>query len=318
MIRAETMPRLIAMASRVQTLLTEQGIDRIGAFLNSVQDSSGGFRDRAGRPDVYYTVFGLSSALALGDDVPRIRKVRDFLNAHRELSALSFAHLVSLIRCYNCLRAADGGDTADEARGRDLMERLTVYRTADGGFSHETMHGTHSTAYALFLVLQAQEDTGIAIMDPLVVQTLLPKLAAADGGYSNHGGARCGVTTATASAAILLTQTGDVSRGRQALDYVETMRTADNGYRASPGTPHADLLSTATALYARSLCGFSLDGQVLDATAGFVEGLWSDRGGFVGHPADSLPDAEYTFYALLSFGALCEMAERDRIKNAKW
>ena len=43
-----------------------ESAELVRAFLRSRQNPDGGFQDRAGQSDLYYTVFGLQSSLALG------------------------------------------------------------------------------------------------------------------------------------------------------------------------------------------------------------------------------------------------------------
>jgi prenyltransferase beta subunit len=74
------------------------------------------------------------------------------------------------------------------------------------------------------------------------------------------------------------------------------------GFAATDQLNSADLLSTATALFALRTCRADLD--PVRPCLEFVESLWRDSGGFVGHAADEIEDVEYTFYALLSIGCL--------------
>ena len=55
--------------------------------------------------------------------------------------------------------------------------------------------------------------------------------------------------------------------------------------------------------FALQVMGASLD-PIREACTEFVDLLWQDNGGFIGHPADDVPDCEYTFYALLALGIL--------------
>ena len=74
------------------------------------------------------------------------------------------------------------------------------------------------------------------------------------------------------------------------------------GFRAMPGAPIPDLLSTATALHA--LAGLELSiGPAVEPTLDFVDTLWSGRA-FYGHWAEDILDCEYTFYGLLALGHL--------------
>ena len=70
----------------------------VEAFLRSQLDPSGGFRDRAGTPDLYYSVFGLEGLIALGAAVPP--ETEGFLRTYGNGEDLDLIHLCCLIRCW--------------------------------------------------------------------------------------------------------------------------------------------------------------------------------------------------------------------------
>ena len=52
----------------------------VADFLRRQQNSDGGFMDRAGRSDLYYTVFGIDGLIALQADLPIVR-IEEFLRS---------------------------------------------------------------------------------------------------------------------------------------------------------------------------------------------------------------------------------------------
>jgi hypothetical protein len=216
----------------------------------------------------------------------------------------SFTDCVSRIRCLRCLNLLGEVQPGDALKFEQSVARLDRYRSADGGYSHEREHAPQGTLYAAYLVEQAHRDAGIAWRDPERTITALDTLCTPDGGYTNHSGTPCGTTTATAAAAVLLTRYGKREQARQAVDYLAKLRHPDGGYRAAPTVPLPDLLSTATALYAESLCVPLTEKPPFLPTTAFIESLWNSDGGFRSHAADPVSDVEYTFYALLALGAL--------------
>ena len=92
---------------------------------------------------------------------------------------------------------------------------------------------------------------------------------------------------------------------RETIDLLMERYCESGGFRASAAIHSADLLSTATALFALRLMGVDLE-PVRDACLDFVESLWRESGGFAGYAEDGFEDVEYTFYALLSIGCLME------------
>ncbi|MBM4163130.1 MAG: hypothetical protein FJ222_01610 [Lentisphaerae bacterium] len=298
-------PDIIAAAAQARILISSEGAARVAAFFLSARGAAGLFRDRAGRPDLYYSVFGLGGLIALGVGLPQPRDVRRCLDAEAGVTKEeSFTDCVSRIRCLRCLNLLGDVQPGDALKFEQSVARLERYRSADGGYSHEREHAPQGTVYAAYLVEQAHRDAGIAWRDPERTITALDTLCTPDGGYTNHSGTPRGSTTATAAAAVLLIRHGKCQPARRAVDYLARQRHPDGGYRASQAAPLPDLLSTATALYAESLCEPLTDKPPFRPTAAFIEGLWNGDSGFRSQAADPVSDVEYTFYALLALGAL--------------
>jgi len=68
-------------------------------FRRQLSSDGAGF-DRAGRPDLYYTIFALAGLQSLDAEMPQ-EKVAAFLRSHREGAALDFVHLSALARCWS-------------------------------------------------------------------------------------------------------------------------------------------------------------------------------------------------------------------------
>lgn len=299
------LPDATATAALARHALSPAGAERVTAFILSASHAAGGFCDRAGKPDLYYTVFGLDGLIALGADLPDTRPIRAFLALGTDADTAAggtFIDWVSRIRCLRGLNRLGDVQPEDTLRYEQALARVSRFRSADGGYSHEREHAAAGTVYASYLVEQAYRDAGITWPDAEQAITALDTLRTPDGGYSNHCGTPSGTTTATAAAAILLARLGARAQAGQAASYLARMRHPDGGYRAAPQVQLPDLLSTATALYAESLCAAPL--PPFRTTAAFVETLWNDDGCFRGHAADPIADVEYTFYALLALGAL--------------
>src|SRR5437870_1978516 len=85
-------------AARLAPKMLGESAELVAAFAESQFTESGGFADRQGRPDLYYTVFGLEAMLALRKEPPRER-VAIFLRTIQKVEALDFVHACSLARC---------------------------------------------------------------------------------------------------------------------------------------------------------------------------------------------------------------------------
>ena len=83
----------------------------------------------------------------------------------------------------------------------------------------------------------------------------------------------------------------------------KNMWNTHGGFIAAEGIGIADLLSTSTALLALKLSGESLE-LYSDKCTEFINLHWDNSGGFFGSVADTRPDCEYTYYALLALGLI--------------
>jgi len=257
----------------------------------------GGGADRAGRPDLYYTIFVLAGLEALQAELP-IGKVRPFVDSFGDGTALDFVHLGALARC----RAAIGLEKMPHGFSDAILARLETFRTADGGY--EVKPGAaHGNAYGCFVALGAYQDLSAKLPDSLRMVQCLKFLETPDGAWGNVREMRQGTVPATAAAITLLHQLG-MPISAAAGDWLLTQIHSDGGWLAVPGAPIPDLLSTATALHALSCLDRPLPAALREKCLDFVDTLWSAEGGFHGHWADDALDAEYTFYGLLALGHL--------------
>ena len=268
---------------------------RLEAFIRSQVSPGGGFADRSGRADLYYTVFGIESLSALGLEVPR-GPLRNYLEGFGDGAGLDLVHLACLVRCWSaCLGEPPAG------RRRRLLELLAEHRTSDGGYALRP--GTEAgTAYGCFLALGICQDLHVELPRPGDVLAFLETLRAGAGGYGNSAGLSLAQVPATAAAATVRRHLDSPPEPTVA-EWLLAQRRQDGGFAAAPIVPRSDLLSTATAVHTLAHMGVPLD-ELRGDTRAFVEGLWCDSGGFRSQGGEESPDCEYTFYALLTLGHL--------------
>jgi prenyltransferase beta subunit len=264
-------------------------------FQQQLVDGAG--RDRAGKPDLYYTIFALAGLQALDAPVP-LDQVEAFLRSHGDGAQLDFVHVSALARCW-CIV---GPKRMPPGLDRALLERIESFRKPDGGYEGDAKLA-HGTAYGAFVALGAYEDLGHTPPHPLKLIQSLKRLETPDGAWSNVPGAKTGATNATAGAVTLIRHLGfPVNDGVG--DWLLARVHPQGGFLAVPGAPLPDLLSTATTLHALAAMERRLPSDVHERCLDFLDTLWSAQGGFHGHWADEHLDAEYTFYALLALGHL--------------
>jgi prenyltransferase beta subunit len=267
----------------------------VRAYVTGELNPDGGFRNRGGDSDLYYTVFGLQTLVALQEAMPT-DTVIPFLQRFGCGESLDFVHLGCLARCWAMMPA--------ESRPPDmagtLASHLEQYRTPEGGY-HASPGAEHGTAYHAFLALSAYQDLQIPPPEPDRIAGSVRALRAADGGFANEPGREQGSTPATAAAVALIRHL-ELPAVSGLADWLRA-RCREGGFFASPSAPMPDLLSTATALHALTSIGASL-GDIRESCLDFIDSLWTSRGAFFGTWADEEPDCEYTFYGLLALGHL--------------
>ena len=284
--------------ARLAPKLLQQSAENVERFVRSRQASEGGFLDRAGEPDLYYTVFGLACLDALQVELP-LDALRRYLAVFDEPARLDFVHLASFARAWASLPP----DELPAEQRTAILTALAKYRSENGGFHNVRKGAEHGTAYGAFLGLGAYQDLGEKLPNSKGFLSALTSLALPDGSYANEWGVPAGVTTATAGAVAALRNlrapvpagTADWLRAR--------FYSEDGGFFAAESAPVPDLLSTATALHALSGLEVSL-GPLKEPCLDFIDTLWVSEGGFHGNWTDEDIDCEYTFYALLALGHL--------------
>lgn len=262
-------------------------------FLLQQQNGDGGFNDRSGESDLYYTVFALDALVALQAELPTA-SVTAFLAQFGTGENLNFVDLCCLARAWNAL-------SLHQNQGDSLASRIETFRTADGGYN-VIANGKSGTCYAAFLALGAYQDLGLAIPDPLRLVQSLKFLETADGAWANDRNVKSGSTNATAAAVTVLRQLNQPVNPA-VTGWLMSQLHPEGGFKASPEASLPDLLSTATALHALDGLQAPMDG-IKEPCLDFVDTLWTNEGSFHGHWGDDLLDCEYTFYGLLALGHL--------------
>lgn len=282
--------------ARLAPRLLADSAELVVGFLTSQLNPDGGFKNRAGESDLYYTVFGIEGLLALRADVPSA-SVAKYLASFGGGDGLDFVHTACLARCW----ASMPPEFRREAPFGRITENVTRFRSADGAYN-ASLGAEHGTLYGCFLAVGAYQDAGRDVPDPQALLRCIERLRTEDGGYANGDALPMGLTPPTAAAVTLLRNLGhpvppDVGQWLLARHH------ATGGFFATPMAPIPDLLSTATALHAIS--GLHLDIEpIKEPCLDFIDGLWTNRGAFYGNWADDAADCEYTYYGLLALGHL--------------
>lgn len=268
----------------------------VAAYIRSQLNADGGFADRAGRSDLYYTVFGIEGLFALRADLP-VGALERYLRTFGDGEGLDFVHLACLARCWAMLPP----ETVPDADRRSILARIDACRAADGGYA-PTAGQQFGQIYNSFLAMGAHQDLRSEMPDADALLGSIAALRAADGGYANQRDLPMGLTPTTAAAVMMLRHL-DRPVDAEIAPWLLARCRPEGGFFATPAAPIPDLLSTATALHALSALHAEID-AIREPCLDFIDTLWSSKGAFVGSWEDDALDCEYTYYGLLALGHL--------------
>jgi hypothetical protein len=286
--------QLISFASDGFSMLDAESQSEVTKFTLGQQVESGGFCDRAGYPDLYYSLFGFFLVKATGgiegrqaSDGPSSREAgrsasESLLRLLRYTDEQQRLPQKSLINhcCLAIIERERPGGVVRKISG--LMAILRDFLSGAGDITR---------SYQYFMVFMAFDAYGFNNrLTRLPVRRFFGKqLPIAE--------MPCPVVAATVvlKSALGLPANQEL---RQLMNFFDE----EKGFKALAGAPAADLLSTAVALAALKLSGADLR-LVRPACLRLLEENF-DNGAFLAGNGDWERDTEYTFYGLMALGLL--------------
>ncbi len=295
-------------------------VRQIGEYVLRQQCHDGGFPNRQGEPDIYYTAFALRT-LALANILdPSLLSPTyhwlDTLDPSQFPTMVSFYSLIQSRAIANYLRSREPIGKWEDFRSR-ASSCLSEFRTSDGGFA--ARRGSHSTTiYQTFLGLLCCELLDLSFPDLTSCTTWLSERQLADGGYADTATVPSSGTNPTAAAAAIWQMTGSVppSVAERILQFLRSVYVPHTGFTAHARITIPDLLSTFTGLWTAYALGDTTFIAADKLTAhvcclqspegGFWAGPWEVPGriSFLADAKHTAPDVEYTFYGLASLALL--------------
>ena len=266
-------PKLIeSVLSKSAVMLDPEMLTEIRTFILSRQTRDGGFSDRGGKCDLYYSLFGFFIAEAFEVDavneplkkyVAKTVLADDLSGVYRYCGAILYSKLIGIDSNTEKLRTLIVADLikgdSKQAEYSSFLGMLALYYLGD--FRN------------MWRIVNQYKKVG------------------------SLKGYPCPVVAAT----LVILQVA----GRQLPDAAQTLLSfyrGNGGFAALHRAPAEDLLSTAVALFALHFLEADLRFIKPDCLT-FVDDLY-DNGGFCATSFDSEPDVEYTFYGLLALGSM--------------
>jgi len=261
-----------AVLKRALGMLDVDACDDLKNYVAGRIHPSGGFKDRAGNPDLYYTLFGIFLAEALEQhDV--LNTTRQYIENEIRRHEPEGVHL-------HCASILASKLSDDKMLKRDLRKKIRTNLYSSP---------VKQQAYGKFVNLLAFYYSGDYI-----------GLFKTGSQMKNLSGNETLPSTVIAALTVL-----HHTFGRKTADLIIRLQDFyDNrgGFRAVKSAPVPDLLSTAVTLFAFYFTGQDMRSVKPDCLD-FIDSLYHE-GGFGASILDPEPDIEYTFYGMLALGSL--------------
>ncbi len=287
---------MLQVARLAPAVLGEEASGLVLEFVRSQAHENGGFCDRDGEPDLYYTSFAIDVLTALQVPLPEVALIDYLKRCLGEVQSLDFVHLCCLARCSSALSEPSVvGDLSP------VFEQVESYRTLDGGYNQSDDSETGS-AYACFLAYGAYKDHKMEVPNESGIARCLDSLRVDGGAWANDVELPVPNIPSTAAAVTLCRNLGLQIPSETASWILDSFHPG-GGFLPFPIASMPDLLSTAVALHALDGLQVSFD-EKKELMLNFVDSLWTAAGGFHGSWDDDDLDIEYTYYGLLALGHL--------------
>jgi len=271
-------------------------------YLLELQNLDGGFPDREGSSDLYYTGFALRSLALLQGLSPQLGERTAGYLRDRMMGSAGVVDFFSLIVSCSLVPLGGGPDLLADAPA-DWRERaaqtLESFRTADGGYG-KTPQARFGSTYTSFLVLLCLQLLDRPVPDADQLVEFIKSRRRSDGGFVEISAMKRSGANPTAAAIGTLQILGQIEESTRlaTIQFLAGLSsTLEGGLRANDRIPSADLLSTFTACWTLDQLEGTprLDWPLVQS---YVQKCENPFGGFHGGLWDERADAEYTFYGL--------------------
>lgn len=289
--------QMIALLGNALDLLDEQGRGEVLQFLLSQQNADGGFKDRGGRSDLYYSLFGglMIRAEGMGQrawspksEVTQPATCTPQLVTESKEKLTRFVQEKSLSKVSGFIEQCCLVLLQKELKiGRNSQFKALISLGKSFWKERQSINLSYRS-FVLFLTLDAVFPfPGLLKFGAgkMLKQTVVDPHSP------------CSEVAAKVFLQRMMNQ--DVSKD---VELLMSFACKSGGFKAFAHLDHADILSTAVALFALKFAGSDLR-LLKPASLDFIESNFVD-GAFLSGDGDPTADVEYTFYGLLALGVL--------------
>lgn len=273
-LRQNKVPAFEQFLKRALAMLDATALSDIKTYIGRQQHQTGLFKDRAGNPDLYYSLFGYFLITALELD-SQTEKLKVALPNVLDNSGGEPVHLFCGIILHSQL-------IQNPTKNKDF--KLKICAVLD-------KLSPKDSGYLWFLGIVAL----YYLNDFYLIHNYLHKFRKQINSEKEH--IPCTLISVELILNFILKKPTEHLQKKLSIYYRPT-----GGFAALTASPIDDLLSTAVCLYALNFTKCDL--RVIKPNAiAFIDSLYMD-GGFVATAFDVEPDVEYTFYGLLALASL--------------
>lgn len=270
--------------------LPRETFDVMKSYVLSRMEENSSFMGKVPGGDIYYTAFGwlLSSCFSI---MPDNRRMTAYLGSIDPYS-LDLVHYASFVKCSMISKVGDGGmiSLLKAAISRTPAREKESFSSFPGG--------DPDCPYTQFMMINISQDCFGATLNSSEVLSALEGYRTDEGTFS---GVKGGSTPSVQATCCALVVKGYLEGfRREDAQGLRMMQDPTGGFKANPGAPVPDLLSTAVALFTLSLYGE----EPLYDPYPFIEAHLDDSGTFIPTVLDGEGDIEYLFYGLLALGSI--------------
>jgi hypothetical protein len=245
------------------------------AFIDGRQHSAGGFTDRAGNPDLYYSLFGYWLTLATGNQ-KLLKKFTPYIISQKENQSLGAVEQMALLLI-----------STDLFKPQKSQSLLSLLKTV---FMKGKRIGLSYQFFLLTLAIDAQNKNKNLYYFFARIGLFF---------YKPPENLPCSLT-----AALTFAKQKVGLKFKKDQEKLMSYYLKDGGFKAFESVATGDILSTAVALFVLCETNFDLRLITVDCLE-FVQQNYAS-GAFLSGDGDKTRDLEYTFYGLLTLGTLIE------------
>jgi len=291
--------QMIFLVRKAMEMLDEESRAELFRFIVSQQNDDGGFSDRGGRSDLYYSLFGglmiRAERLQIGDLSPEIEVplletsnqkhvTGSILKLSQFITRQSYSEVTGFIEKCCLVLLQKELNTGRNTRIKALIS------LGESFWKERVSINISYRSFVLFLILDAVFPFRQILK--IGARKMLTQTAA-----DQHS--PCSELASKVFVCKILNQDG-----RNEQELLKSFSCETGGFRAFLHLEQPDMLSTAVSLFALDFAGCDLR-LLKPANLDFIQQNFVD-GAFLSGDGDPTADLEYTFYGLLALGVLSE------------